>query len=109
MIASAPGNLPQKPRRLKEQFFWLGWISHRSMFPQVSYSSVRVRQIAGLGSCRTTADILLVHNHSGLTHAAERWSIHGTGLGVCRRIACVVTVPLLSTARPATMQGDSTG
>jgi hypothetical protein len=59
------------------------------MFPQVSYSSVRVRQIAGLGSCRTTADILLVHNHSGLTDAAERWSIRGMGLGVRRCIACV--------------------
>src|SRR5580698_7828093 len=59
------------------------------MFPQVSYSSVRVAQIAGLGSCRTTADILLVHDHSGLTDAAELWSIRGTGLGVCRCIACV--------------------
>jgi len=59
------------------------------MFPQVSYSSVRVHQIAGLGSCRTTADILLVHNHSGFTDAAERWIIRGMGRGVRRCIACV--------------------
>ena len=59
------------------------------MSPQVSYSSIRVRQIAGLGSCRTTADILLVHNHSGLTDAAERWGIRSTVLGVRRCIACV--------------------
>src|ERR1700691_3573343 len=107
MIASAPENLPQKPRRLKAQFFWLGWISHRSMFPQVSDSSVRVRQIAGLGSCRTTADILLVHNHSGLTDAAERWSTRGTGLGVRGFIACVSTRSL-AVHVPATMQCDST-
>ena len=64
------------------------------MFPQVSYPSVRVRQIAGLGSCRTTADILLVHSHSGLTDAAERWSIRGMGLGVRRCIACVTNLSL---------------
>jgi hypothetical protein len=59
------------------------------MFPQVSYSSVRVHQIAGLGSCRTTADIVLGHNHSGFTDAAERWTMRRMGLGMREGIACV--------------------
>src|SRR5580658_4098180 len=50
----------------------------------MSDSSVRVRHITGLGSGRATTDILLVHDHRGLTDAIERRSVGDMSFGVGR-------------------------
>jgi hypothetical protein len=75
---------------VKAQFFWLGWISHRSMFPQVSYSrpSAFVKSPGWVAAGQLPTyfwSIIIVVS----LMPPSAGSIRGMGLGVRRCIACV--------------------
>src|SRR5271155_4714558 len=58
-----------------------------SVASQMRYMPIGVGPVSGLGSGRATAYILLVLNHRDFTHARDRRTVSGVGLGVGRRIA----------------------
>lgn len=57
------------------------------MSPSVEHASIGVDPVAGLRSCRATADILLIHDHRALGDSTKRWTVSSVVLGVGRRIA----------------------